>query len=101
MTGEMSRSEVTREAYPLWFAAADQIDGATVEPFDHYQGPYVLIPTIGRFFLFADRGYAWWSERFDCTSQPFTSDLFYEPEEEDDAVNEGVDALLNLIEDLR
>ena len=40
MTGEMSREEVTREAYPIHFALADELKG-TVEPFDQYQGPYV------------------------------------------------------------
>jgi hypothetical protein len=42
MTGEMIRSEVTREAYPLHFAIADEF-GGSVEPFDQYQGPYVVI----------------------------------------------------------
>ncbi len=41
MTGEMHKSEVTREAYPLHFACADAV-GGTVEPFDQYQGPYIV-----------------------------------------------------------
>ncbi len=42
MTGEMLRSDVTREAYPLHFAIARALHGR-VEPFDMYQGPYVVI----------------------------------------------------------
>lgn len=41
MTGEMSRDDVTRDAFPLHFAIADAL-GGTVHPFDVYQGPYVL-----------------------------------------------------------
>lgn len=40
MTGEMSREEVTPEAYPLHFAIADAL-GGSVHPFDQYQGPFV------------------------------------------------------------
>ena len=43
MTGEMHESEVTREAYPLHFAIADEL-GGEVRPFDQYQGPYVQTP---------------------------------------------------------
>lgn len=42
MTGEMYREDITREAYPLHFAIADALKG-TVELFDVYQEPYVLI----------------------------------------------------------
>ncbi len=42
MTGEMFKSEVTRENFPLMFAIADAVKG-TVEPFDQYQGPYVCV----------------------------------------------------------
>lgn len=42
MTGEMIREDVTPEAYPTHFAIAKAL-GGTVEPFDQYQGPYVLI----------------------------------------------------------
>ena len=42
MTGEMLKSEVTREEYPMWFEIADAVNG-TVEPFDHYQGPYISV----------------------------------------------------------
>jgi hypothetical protein len=70
MTGEMSRDEVTRENYPLHFAAADQVKGATVEPFDQYRGPYILVPDKGRYFLSSDDGFIarWWSEATDCVS---------------------------------
>ena len=47
MTGEMSRDDVTREAFPAHFAVADAL-GGTVEPFDVYQGPYVAVPPKGR-----------------------------------------------------
>lgn len=42
MTGEMYKSDVTEEEYPLHFAIAKAL-GGTVEPFDVYQGPYVVI----------------------------------------------------------
>ena len=42
MTGEMFKEDVTRERYPLYFKIADAL-GGTVEPFDRYQGPYILI----------------------------------------------------------
>ncbi len=42
MTGEMLKCEVTREAFPTHFAIADAV-GGTVQPFDVYQGPYVLV----------------------------------------------------------
>lgn len=63
MTGEMSKSEVTRDAYPLHFAAADEC-GGTVEPYDTYQGPYVYVPGKGRFWLNSDDGVIgqWYSE---------------------------------------
>lgn len=47
MTGEMSKSEVTRDAYPIHFAIADAL-GGEVHPFDQYQGPYVAVPHKGR-----------------------------------------------------
>ena len=77
MTGEMSKSEVTRDAYPYHFAAADQFDGATVQPFDTYQGPYVLIPKKGRFFLISEDGIycQWYSERNDAISYGFFCDM--------------------------
>lgn len=49
MTGEMSRSDVTREAYPSHFAIARVVKG-TVHPFDVYQGPYILAPA-GRLWI--------------------------------------------------
>lgn len=48
MTGEMSQSEVTREAWPIHFAIADAL-GGEVRAFDQYQGPYVFVPRQGRF----------------------------------------------------
>lgn len=54
MTGEMSESEVTRENFPVHFAAADKVAGATVEPWDYYQGPYILVPGKGHYFLCSD-----------------------------------------------
>ena len=64
MTGEMSRSEVTRTNYPLHFAAARKFKGS-VHPFDQYQGPYVFIPGRGRFWLCPnDEGTLWfWVEQ--------------------------------------
>ena len=53
-TGEMSRSEVTREAYPIHFAIADAV-GGTVEPFDQYQGPYIDTDQ-GRLFITVEEG---------------------------------------------
>jgi hypothetical protein len=50
MTGEMSREEVTRENFPLYFAAADMVEGATVAV-RSYQGPYIHVPGKGRYFL--------------------------------------------------
>ena len=48
MTGEMSRSEVTREAYPGLFALADALAAKGIEsepqPFDQYQGTYLYVP---------------------------------------------------------
>ena len=66
MTGEMSRNEVTRETFPLYFACVDALghDGATVEPFDVYQGPYINVPGVGRIFACedTDRGYFWFND---------------------------------------
>lgn len=42
MAGEMTQSEVTREAFPPHFAIADEY-GGEVKAFDWYQGPYVAI----------------------------------------------------------
>ncbi|KKM74800.1 hypothetical protein LCGC14_1396630 [marine sediment metagenome] len=42
MTGEMFKSDVTPEAYPIHFAIAEAL-GGTVQPFDQYQGPYVCV----------------------------------------------------------
>ncbi len=64
MTGEMSKADVTEEAFPVHFAIAAAC-GGTVKPFDVYQGPYILTPTGERLFLSTDDGY-WvcvWNER--------------------------------------
>ncbi len=42
MTGEMYKSDVTPDAYPLHFAIAKAV-GGSVEPFGVYQGPYVVV----------------------------------------------------------
>ncbi len=79
MTGEMSRSEVTAEAYPLHFAIARAFRGATVEPFDQYQGPFVHVPTRkrhagGRVWVCAedDSGFGFvYSDKTERKSEPF------------------------------
>lgn len=72
MTGEMHRSEVTREAYPLHFAIADYL-GGHVEPFDQYQGPYVG-SDHGRLWICCDDdsgfGYVY-AEQQDAKSESF------------------------------
>ena len=74
MTGEMNRRDVTREAFPYHFAAAALVQGATVEPFDTYQGPFILVPNLGRFWLVGDFVGRWWSERTDRMSVAFHLD---------------------------
>ena len=54
MTGEMLKEEVTRDNYPLYFKIADAL-GGTVEPFDQYQGPYIL---VGQDVIVGDAPYA-------------------------------------------
>ena len=56
MAGEMSRSDVTKEAYPLHFSIARSLrrkgyKEVSVRPFDVYQGPYVYVPGIGRIWV--------------------------------------------------
>lgn len=61
MTGEMSKADVTPEEFPIHFALAKEF-GGTVEPFDVYQGPYVLLPDGTRLFIGCDDGafgYVW------------------------------------------
>lgn len=53
MTGEQSKSEVTREAFPLHFAIADAI-GGEVRPFDKYQGPYIATKAARLWLVSAD-----------------------------------------------
>ena len=53
-TGEMSKADVTREAYPIHFAIADAV-GGTVEPFDVYQGPYISTDQ-GKLFITVEEG---------------------------------------------
>ena len=51
MAGEMSQSEVTRDAYPELFALRDALKrrGIVSEPraFDQYQGPYLAVRGVG------------------------------------------------------
>lgn len=61
MTGEMHESEVTEEAFPIHFALAKEFKG-TVEPFDVYQGPYILLQDGTRLFIGSEDGvfgYVW------------------------------------------
>lgn len=73
MTGEMSQADVTQEDFPLHFALAAAFAGAMVRAFDQYQGPYVYIPSHGRFWLCSDDGYFayWYSEKYDKKSDLF------------------------------
>jgi len=98
MTGEMSRHDLTLDEFPVHFAVAEAL-GATVEPFDVYQGPYVCVgPDIRcgsepyqlaprglgvvRLWLVAPPdnpdGYGpllcWWNEATECYSNPFWFD---------------------------
>ena len=75
MTGEMSRDMVTREEYPLHFSIARALRG-TVEPFDVYQGPYILAPGAKLFICPPendnDSGLAVvWNDRTRTASAPF------------------------------
>lgn len=97
MTGEMSRDEVTRENYPLYFACVDALgrSDVTVEPFDQYQGPYIRVPGKGRYFLYEERGYYWYNDRDDTQSDFFLCDLYnFEPGDDCD----GIDAFLDHVE---
>ncbi len=72
MTGEMHKSEVTREAYPLHFAIADRL-GGECKPFDQYQGPYVQTQH-GKIWVCADddSGFGFvYAEHFDAKSESF------------------------------
>lgn len=55
MAGEMSQSEVTREAYPILFEIQDALDaeGVFSDPraFDQYQGPYLYVPGVCKVWL--------------------------------------------------
>lgn len=75
MTGEMSKADVTSEEYPLHFAVAKAL-GGTVEPFDVYQGPYVLTPAHERLFLTNNDGVSgcWWNEATSLESAMFPCD---------------------------
>jgi len=68
MTGEMSREEVTPEAYPLHFAVAESLNG-TVHPFDQYQGPFVQTKH-GRLWITSEDGWVFrvYNERTDKMS---------------------------------
>ncbi len=82
MTGEMSKSEVTEETWPIHFYVARHLRG-TVEPFDQYQGPCVSTKYHNLYLCECDQeGYMlyWYdsstgmqSSEFDnpaCTSSP-------------------------------
>jgi len=78
MTGEMSKADVTREAYPVQFAIADAM-GATVHPFDQYQGPYLRFEGRRYWLLTDDETCAPWEGRIyaetaDELSEPFNLD---------------------------
>ena len=62
MAGEMNKTDMTKEAFPIHFAVA-RSTGGEVKPFDMYQGPYVYIPGQGKLWLYIDnmRGY-WYNE---------------------------------------
>lgn len=55
MAGEMSQSEVTKEAYPILFEIQDALDSEGIESepraFDQYQGPYLAVPGICKVWL--------------------------------------------------
>lgn len=72
-TGEMSKSDVTREAFPTYWAIADAL-GTEPQPFDVYQGPY--IPTRdGRLWLIQDGEFATvYNEQNKKESEPFHVD---------------------------
>ena len=79
MTGEMSKADVTKEAYPLHFLIARKYASylAEVLPFDQYQGPYVFVPGKGKFWLcvFEDGPACYWySEQDDSQSRLFHPD---------------------------
>jgi hypothetical protein len=74
MTGEMSQSEVTAEAFPLHFAIAAALNGE-VRAFDVYQGPYILTDHVlpNKLWLSSDDGVAWkvYNDTTDKESEPF------------------------------
>jgi hypothetical protein len=83
MTGEMCKDDVTREEFPLHFAVADAVPGASVEPWDVYQGPYIQLPGYGCYWLieaydgpshrwdYYSELCCWWNEYRDDRSVPF------------------------------
>lgn len=74
MTGEMHKSEVTPENFPHHFRAIRNHKGAQVLPFDQYQGPYVHIPKLGRFWLVSEDGAvgSWYAQDADVMSDYFS-----------------------------
>lgn len=71
MTGEMHKSEVTRDAFPTHFAIADALDGE-VRPFDQYQGPYILIRGARLWVIFEEGMFATiYNEANEKQSEPF------------------------------
>lgn len=71
MTGEMSRDDVTEEAFPIHFAIAKEL-GGTVEPFDVYQGPYIQLDGA-RLWLSSEDGIGAYvfNETTRCKSEDF------------------------------
>ena len=94
-TGEMSRSDVTPENYPIHFAIADAI-GGTVEPFDVYQGPYIDTAQGYRLFVTDEEGgmAVIWRDRLGDPTDIAESNAFYHDDEEG-----AVEAALSLLPD--
>lgn len=91
MTGEMHASEVTRENYPLYFAVADALPGATVKPFDQYQGPYIAYDGARVFLNSADGVIGTWHD----TARNESSREFFAPTPE--FYSNAIDAALDLL----
>lgn len=74
MAGEMTKEEVTKDAYPFHFAVAKSL-GGSVKPFDQYQGPYVYAYGFGRFWLNMEDGESpycyWYNDYTGKKSEPF------------------------------
>lgn len=99
MSGEMTRSEVTEEAYPLHFYVARHLRG-TVEPFDQYQGPCIRTKyhnlwlcevCDGDSFLY------WYESSYDMQSYEFDDPSFYRNGYKDRKRKEALYAAIRLI----